>query len=547
MVDVSNIKANDYTKGRDKYVNFAEDFLELRLSQAQKKILRAVAQNQRTLIWGGNGPGKSFIIAVLKLAFIYTNQDSIVLGTSGSYSQYYDTMWRPLDNMHRDLKSRHPVPGETKGSEKSPVLRIDKEWYAKVVSPRDPGELEGRHGADVLIVIDEADKKYVTEEHFDSGGSSITDLRDKMVAICNPPKDESNVVYRKKHSERWTTVEVSAFEAHNAMIDAGLIDDERIPGITDLITIASDWEGWNNTPWPKVEEVYPGIWPGMPTINSQIEDGELDRSEAVKYLAPGFHAARKAHENRNDLDERWYIRRAGVIPPEGSEVHRPIYTHDVREGIDRSANFEANRFAIGIDIGRTTDSTAVVGVRKVEGSDNYGLCVELDESSRRTHTDNEAICRGAIENGPLFGAVAIDAMGEGSGTADQIRKEYDDAMRFDAGTKPVGSLAKKTYKHRRAEAHAALGEFLRNGGVIRSERLENELFAAARVIQYERRRSGGHDVYTVTPKDQIKKKLGRSPDLLDAAAIAVWCFDELYDNKMRTVSAQERQSVSSTW
>ena len=213
------------TKGKDRYARFAEDFIGLRLSEIQREVLETVAENQRTLIWGANGPGKSYITAALKLGFLYSNIDSIVLGTSGSYQQYEDTMWRPLKDMWDDLKEEYGLPGRDKGGNR-PSIEIDNEWYAKIVSPRSPGELEGRHNADVLVVIDEADKKHVTEEHFDSAGSSITDLNDKMVAICNPPEDSNNVVAKKKESDRWKVIEISAFESHNAKIDAGLINDK---------------------------------------------------------------------------------------------------------------------------------------------------------------------------------------------------------------------------------------------------------------------------------------------------------------------------------
>ena len=84
-------------------------------------------------------------------------------------------MWRPLKDMFGDAQKKYGLPGQTKGGNR-PMLELDDEWYAKIISPRDPGELEGRHNADVLVVIDEADKKPVTEEHFDSAGSSITDI-----------------------------------------------------------------------------------------------------------------------------------------------------------------------------------------------------------------------------------------------------------------------------------------------------------------------------------------------------------------------------------
>lgn len=548
MSSTKQYSPTDYTEGVDRFVRFAEDFLDLRLAEKQEEVLRSVAQNQRTLVWGANGPGKSFITAALKLAFLYTNSDSIVLGTSGSYQQYHDTMWRPLDKMHGRAQEKYGLPGNSKGGEKGAKLELDDEWYAKTVSPRDPGELEGRHGSDVLVVIDEADKRYVEHEHFDSAGSSITDLNDKMVAICNPPDDETDVTFDIKSDPRWNVVEISSFEAHNVKVDAGLISGPHIEGIVDLITIASDWEAWNNEWWPEVESVYPhGEWPGMPQVTSQLERGNIQRDDVLEWLRPGFDVVRQAHDRRTDLDERWYKRRAGVIPPTGAEAHRPIYTDDVQSGARRELEFGDNRYGFGTDIGRTGDSTAIVEIRKVPSEDTHGIYVRTDQGGDRTHGDNESMIRRSMEDGPVLGDHAIDADAEGSGVADQMAAEFDECFRFSGGMKPVDPKEKKEYKDRRTEALAALGEFLRDGGVFCNSRLEKELYACARSIQYNRRRSSGRDVFKADSKDNIKDRIGRSPDVLDAAAMAVYAFAQKHERSMVEVSENERKSISSSW
>jgi len=129
----------DFTEGRDRYINFAENVLQLRLAETQKRILRALTDHERVLVVSGNGVGKSYTVAIAKLAFLATNVDSIVLGTSGSYSQFVDAAWRPLKALHADAQERVGIPGETyEGGQ--PTLEIDSEWFAKVVSPRDPSD-----------------------------------------------------------------------------------------------------------------------------------------------------------------------------------------------------------------------------------------------------------------------------------------------------------------------------------------------------------------------------------------------------------------------
>jgi hypothetical protein len=538
MTATQKYNPKNYTTGNNRYIRFAQDFLDLRLSEEQKRVLRTVAQNQRTLVWGGNGPGKSFVIAVLKLGYLFTNPDSIVLGTSGSYQQYEDTMWKPLNNMFSDAKDKYGLPGRSKGGNR-PILEIDDEWYAKIISPRDPGELEGRHGPDVLVVIDEADKKYVEEQHFDSAGSSITDMNDKLVAICNPPKDETNVVAKKKEDPRWEVIELSAFDSHNAKVDAGIINEPRIPGMTDLITIASDWESYNKRPWPLAEENYPhGDWPGMPEVINQIEDGVITRDEALEWIAPGYVVAKEAHERFETLDERWYIRRAGVMPPEGADTHRPIEPADVRAAWDRSTpkTVSESPRSVGIDVARSGDQTVMIGEHNGELRIHFAERGANHETQKQDVVEGTAISPG-LKDWP-DPQVAIDR-GYAPGFHDYVSDRIPNVVGFQNGTKPV-ELTR--WYDKWAEALFHMGQWLDQGGVINDAELREQLMVAARVVKFSSRTlnsrgKNGAEVFEASSKEKIKEELGHSPDYLDAALMAVW--------RLRTDPTPTR--ISSTW
>jgi hypothetical protein len=519
---MKNYDPSDYTSGRDRYVRFAEDFLDLRLAEVQKKVLRSIAENQRTLVWGANGPGKSYIIAALKLGFLLTNIDSIVLGTSGSYQQYEDTMWRPLKDMFGDAQKKYGLPGQTKGGNR-PMLELDDEWYAKIISPRDPGELEGRHNADVLVVIDEADKKHVTDEVFDSAGSSITDLNDKLVAVCNPPKDESNVVYKKKQSDRWNVIEISAFESHNALVDAGKLNEPRIPGLVDLITIASDWEAWTGRQWPLAQENYPGEWPGMAKISNKLDNGSITRSQALKWIAPGYNVAKEAHKRWDTLSEKWYVRRAGVMPPAGAEAHRPIQPRNVTGAWERDppAMMSNTPRSVGIDVARSADKTVMSGEHQGILKIHYSQKGANHEVQKREVVEGTPTTPG-LKQWPSPD-VAVDK-GYAPGFHDYVADRVPNVVDFQNGTKPVEETR---WYDKWAEALFHMGEWLEDGGVIEDPDLREELKVASRIIKFEERtlNSRGHDgaeVYEATSKQEVKEELGHSPDYLDASLMCIW-------------------------
>lgn len=518
-----------YKTGEDRYVRFAQELLGVRLSETQKKILRTVATNRRTIIVSGNGVGKSYGVAILADAFVFTNVDSTSFGTSGSYSQFVDTMWRPMSAMAKTLKEQLGLPGKIyEGNQ--PRIEIDDEWYFKVASPRDPGDLEGRHASDVLVIIEEADKRYITEKHFDSAGSSVTDANDRMVAVANPPVDEANVVYDlMKPESRWEVIQFSSFQSHNVQVDLEEIDDEHIQGLVDLPTIAEDWEAWNDEPWPKAEEQWEdGTYPGVSELIDRVEnpDSSFTREELLEVLRPGATRAEYAHEHRTDLDVRWYRRRAGVIPPDNASRHRPFTVNQVEDAYARSADTTtAIPQGAALDVARKGgDKNILSGV--------YGDELRvIEEWQGVSHTVGRDMIR-VYENELHHPVFAVDAQGEGSGLADMIAEFLPEMIRFHAGQE--AALSSEFYD-KWTEGLYKLGMFLREGS-FNNRKLREELLVAARNVEFEERYYKSRDaaVLKATSRDEVKERLGRSPDYLDSAYMAAWAASDAPEGEKKT-------------
>lgn len=485
-----DIDLSRYTDGPDRYVKFAEEVLRVDLTAQQRELLRALAEHRRVIVMSGNGPGKSFGVAIAKLAFLVTNLNSTVLGTSGSYSQYVDAVWRPMKTLHGELNAALPVDLGSPNDGGQPTLEIEDDWFAKVVSPRDPGDLEGRHAEHMLVIIEEADKAYITEEHFDSAGSSITDGNDRMLAICNPPEDEANPVYERLESDRWHTIQFSSLDAHNVRVDAGEIDAEKIPGVVGLEMIREDWEAWNDEPWPGLEEARCVSDPDHPDF-------------------------------RDDLDARWYRRRAGVVPPAGARAHRPFTKTDVEAAWERDPQYyPAEPEAWAVDVARAGGDETVAG-------SVFGDQLELPYTAQGTdHVDQAEAITQTFQDYDVAPS-AVDAVGEGSGLADMLSSRFPDVVRFNAGGEPCDA---KSFYDCWAEGLHLLGQWLQDGGTIDDRKLYEELLVAARTLEFEERHlaSRGHSgskVLKLTPKSTLKERLGRSPDRLDAAMMTIWARD----------------------
>lgn len=473
---------------QDDPVGFAEEVLDVQLADTQKEILEAIRDHERTLIVSGNGTGKSYAVTIGALWFYLVNYNSLSLLTSGNYDLITDASWRPMKTLHKRAQQRFDLPGRRLESPPRIETEATDEWFLRYLSPRHPDNLEGRHARRALVVIEEADKPDISAAHFDSATSTASSADDRIVAVANPPQDRANVVYDKMQDNRWRVIQFSSFDSHNVKAE---IDDDTaappLPGLVDLDVLREDWEAWNSRPWP---------------------------------------GAREAAQYQADLDPRWYRRRLGEMPPVGTGTLRPWYERDVEAAVERwhrnvTGEVSSDRDGLGADIARGGgDRTAVV-----ERRGPLLHCV-VERDAPGDHTRNEQLLLDAYDDAPVSGNFLIDAVGEGSGVADRVRKQRSGVKRFQAGTTARDDTE---YYDARTEALVELGDLLEDRAIVEpGTTLERELRMGARALELEERTLRENTVLKASGKDTLKQTsyLGRSPDVLDAAMLAVYAEDD---------------------
>jgi len=469
-----------------------QEIVGLQVSDAQRTICRSVAGQKKTIVQTANGLGKSYILAAIVNAWLYALYPATVLTTSGTEKKMKRTFCKPVENLHDSALDGAGLPGDYKHRPERIDFPDDPEHWFEATSPQDAGELEGVHSKYHLSIIEEADKDDVDAKTLDSMDSLVTDERDRMIVIANPPEDETNIVADLLDKPTWNEVTFSSFASHNVQVELGEVDGEQIDGLATLWKIKEDWQEFNEEPWPGVDEALRMSDPDSP-------------------------------EFRKDLDKRWYRRRAGVIPPEGASAHRPIEKDAVDAAWEReTTSTRVTPHGTGIDVARSGDNTVVVSAHANQ------LKVHYSETGT-DHPTQEARIRRGTDSFPGLDEwpdhpVAIDAVGEGSGLADDIVQAYPKASRFDAG---ATANEEQEYKDCWTEGLAVLGQWLENGGVINDRKLREELLVAARVVEYEENfyASRGTEVLKASPKAVIKEVLGRSPDHLDGALMAVFASE----------------------
>lgn len=464
-----------------------EDYLDVTVTDAQREICRAIVENEKLLVQTANGIGKSFILACVTVVWLVAYHPAAVLATSGTYPKLKRTFCKPVESLHGRALGGAGLPGTYKKS--PPRIEIDgePEQYFEAASPKDAGELEGVHSGYVLGIIEEADKDDVTEATFEAMESLVSDQRDRLVAIANPPEDETNSLQHLYEDPTWHVVRFSSFESHNVQHRLENGDDDLIDGLATLWKIKQDWDSYVGDEWPGVEQARAWSNPDHP-------------------------------EFRTDMDQRWYRRRAGIVPPGDAGVHRPLDPELVDEAYNPNATpSRETPTALGVDVARSGDDTVATGVHDL-------VLVTEYEQQGTDHVTQEQELADRIRQWPIP-AIAVDAVGEGSGLADGLDDRFGTVHRFKNQAVASDETA---YEDCWIESLALFADYLEAGGIITDSDLYEQAKIAARTVTYEEKHIGsrgrdGADVLAADGrKDDVKERLGRSPDHLDSALMAVW-------------------------
>jgi len=501
--------------GKDRYVRFIDEVLDYPVTDTLEAMAKSLEQNEQTLAVGANGPGKSYAAALLAVTVLYTNADVVVPVTAGNGDTLKNSIWKPIKSIWKSTG----LPGDYKDNDRSLHTEFDSEWFLECHSPRHPDDLEGDHNNNVVYLIEEADKPGVTAEHIDSARSTLGD-DDHILVIANPPTDETNVVADLMQNPEWHRLQFPTWESRNARVDRGICGKDKIGGIAGLSKMQSDWAEYHDSAWPGIERVIevssPYLTPsGEPTTREWEAARETKPTEVVgrEGLYKQSVDPLPNPEFRDDLHTKWYKRRAGVMPADSAEKWRPFTIADVEAAYNRPTNGSEHPQTFAIDVARSGDDTVGSGKHNDEIRIHYAR-----QGTNHVAQKNELTDILFDLNSP---EIAVDAVGEGSGLADELDNRFARVVRFSNGMNP---RQETEYYDAWAEALAKFGEFLDSGGSFDDKHLYQEAKVAAKVVEFETRslRSRDGDVIEATSKSAIKDRLGHSPDYLDSALMCNW-------------------------
>ena len=452
-----------FSKYHDDPVGFARDVLKLRLWRRQRQILEAIARKKKVAVTSGQKTGKSTVFVVAALWWACTRPRGRVLLTGPSNQVVRDVLWKEL---------RRIVHLE--GPDGKLLSGPDVLGAAPAVLPS-----TGMQWPDGREIIGKASDTPESTQGF--SGPEILIIIDEAAGVADP-------IFEALDGNTAAGGHIAA--ASNPTRQTGFFFDA-------FHTKREHWE-----PIEISSEESPNV------------TGEEDRIDGL--AEPAFIKQRRAEYG---VDSAWYtIRILGKFAGTASDAVVGLEAIEAsRLRAQQRTEAPEGRLELGVDVARFGDDESAIAPRRgqvvfglevVHGFDTIqvaGKVIEVVRALRRL-PDEAAI-------------VKIDTSGGyGGGVADLLRTEHAREVVVVEVNASERADAPDEYVNRRAQLHFAVADWLKDGGELPADRkLEAELLTPTYSLDSRGRRK-------IESKDEIKKRLKRSPDRADAVALAIVSF-----------------------
>lgn len=449
--------------GKDDPVVWLRDRLDEFAWSKQREIMRSVQDHQRTAVPSCHGPGKSHIASRVICRFIDIHEPgtAFVVTTAPRAHQVRAILWRYIRRAHK----KAGLPGVILQGQ-IPEWKIDGELvgFGRKPADMDADTLQGLHEYRLLIVFDEACG--IGADLYTAAESLMTNDGCHWLCIGNPD-DNSSFFHKICTTEPgWNVIPISA-------MDTPAITGEEVPPEVADRLVSKKWIDDKKLRWGETSPLY----------QSKVLGQWVDAPDGLIPLSWARSAVARWHAYQDRLD-----RLTGHEPP--------------------------GRRVIGVDpawLGQ--DMTAIV-VRQGPVILSAKTYAKLDTQQVASLVAAELRTRDAV--------AVVDVIGVGAGVVDALRAAGQNVIAFNgsAGTRRRDHTGTWRFPNCRSAAWYNLREVLDpiHGGVLCLPD-NDELIADITTPTYGPAAGG---MLKVEPKDAVKARIGRSPDLGDALCYSLW-------------------------
>lgn len=438
---------------------WVETVLGRGLWEKQREVLTAIRDHRHVAVKSCNAGGKSYTASCAALWFLYNHRPSIVLTTAPTQRQVRGILWKEIRTAHANAQ------WGLGGKLTLDGLALRDNWFAMGFTAADysADKFQGFHEADILVIVDESCG--ISPEISEGIDAVLTSERARRLDIGNPtdPMTEFGKAFKNEGAHKVT---ISAFDTPN-FVAFGISEADIASGAwVDKIAgralpypalITPSWVADKYKKWGPTNPIY------LARVKAEFPSGGRDNLITLAML----EAAQKRE----------------------LEPGKPI--------------------VLGCDVARYGDDQCAIYERR-------GPVVRLRKRYGKSDTMETTgyIVQAAAEVKPE--RACVDVIGLGAGVVDRLREQR---VAFQVVEANAGGAAidNEQNLNARADWYMSLRERFESGD-IDIDPADEELAAELVEIRWKPDSRGRN---TIEPKDEMKRRLGRSPDSADAVAM---CF-----------------------
>lgn len=504
---------------------FARECLRVNLDAEQEAILDACQQHKMVSVVSGTGRGKDYTAAVIALCFLFLTpvwdsngvlvENTKVVLTAPTDRQVGNVMVPEITRIYNNAAFR--LPGRLVGYD----IRTDyKEWFLTgfAADPTKPEAWAGLHAVHVMFIATEAsgiaDLVFNTIEGNLQGDS-------RLVLIANP-NISVGYLAESQRSERFKKFRLNSLNAPNVLHRKILI-----PGQVDYDWVLDKVINWTR---PISSEEF------------RVEEGDFEFENQLRRPNDEFR--------KKVLGMFPKVSQGVLVPPEWITLANERWKLQQQHGwkIDRPLR-------LGVDVAGMGRDTSCLCHR-------FGDYVEKFANSQGAGTANHMEVTGQVfsilqkntnEFAGKYAQAFIDTIGEGAGVYSRLvelptekpanawLKDKAHSCKFSESAVEIGGQPMKDitgvyeFLNMRAWAYWALRDWLdpsKGSKAMLPE--DDQLLQELSETQWKFRSDGK---IQIEPKEDIKKRIKRSPDKADALANTFWPIPDI------VVSNKKKQNI----
>lgn len=468
---------------REDWTKFAKEALHANLDEEQKAILRAVQHERMVAVASGTARGKDYIAAVACLCFMYLTprwkngrlvKNTKVAMTAPTDRQVGNIM---VPEVRRLFKAAGFLPGRLVGHD---IRTNYEEWFLTgFKSSADNTEAwSGFHAVNTMFVVTEASG--ISETIYNAIEGNLQG-NSRFLIVFNP-NITTGYAAKAMKSERFKKFRLNSLHAENVIKKADVI-----PGQVDYHWVEDKVKNWCTT-----------------IRKEESNEGEGDFEWEGKWYRP------------NDL---FRVKVLGMFPKVAEDVLIPYEWVEIankRWQDLKEEGFETKKKCrLGVDVAGMGRDTSVLAPR-------YGNYLgEFEVHNSGGVADHMHVVGMTVPYLKQKGVKAfVDTIGEGAGVYSRLKElgyKASYSCKFSESANNLHDVTDVyTFANMRAYLYWAVRDWLDPKNGFQPAVPPNDLFMQECTEVHWKFQSSGSII--IEAKEDIKKRLGRSPDFLDALA-----------------------------